>query len=399
MYDVLAGVRVVEVAAWLFAPSCGAVLADWGADVVKVEHPVTGDPYRGFFDIGGIQPMIEFANRGKRSIGIDLATDEGRELLYELVEGADVFVTNLLAGSREKLGIDIDDIRRRNSNIIYIRASGYGPQGPDASTGGFDIAAAWARVGICDQLTGPDATYAAPMPGGIGDCVGGLSAAGAVAGALFRRERTGVASDIDVSLFHGGLWLAATLLMLTAHQPPGTSRKPYDRFAVTNPLMNSFKTKDGRWLYLALLQPDPHWPSLCEHLGRPELATDPRFVDFAARMENCAACVRELDAIFATRTLDEWRDELRDFDGVWAPVQTMREVLDDPQVAANGYLSHVTTDKGEIHYVTSPAQFDRRSLGEVVQAPEHAQHTEEILLELGFTWDRIIELKEVGAIS
>lgn len=400
VYDLLEGVKVVEVAAWLFAPSCGAILADWGADVIKVEPPKNGgDPYRGFFHAGPVNPTIELANRGKRSIGIDVSTPEGREALLRLVADADVFVTSLLPGPRSRLRIDVEDIRAVNPSIIYVRASGYGPRGPDAETPGYDAAAAWARVGFADYLTPPDAPDPIQPPGGIGDCVGGLSGAGAVAAALFRRQRTGVPAEVDLSLLAGGMWMNATILM--THANPGQDgpvMQHRDRFAPRNPLSNNYKTKDGRWIALVVIQPDPHWESFCEHIGRPELVDDPRFANFHARAEHNRELVTILDEVFASRTVDEWRDRLSTFRGVWAVNQSPAEVVDDPQVLANGYIVPGEEPGPPMRAVSSPAQFDGRPLGPVRRAPEFGQHTEELLLECGYSWEQIIAMKDAGAI-
>ncbi|MGF7235259.1 MAG: CaiB/BaiF CoA transferase family protein [Frankia sp.] len=399
-YDLLAGVKVVEVAAWLFAPSCGAILADWGADVIKVE-PTTngGDPYRGFFHTGPVNPTIELANRGKRSVAVDLSTPAGREVLTRLVAEADVFVTNLLPDSRGRLGIDLADIRAANPQVIYVRASGYGPAGPDAETPGFDAAVAWARVGIAQFLTPPDASQPIHPPGGIGDCVGGLAGAGAVAAALVKRGRTGVASEVDISLLAGGMWMNATVLMMEANAgPEGSPMRGVDRRAVRNPLSNSYRTKDGRWLSMVVIQPDPHWRSFCEHVGQPEWADDPRFVDFHARMTNNRELIGLLDEVFASRGLDEWRAALSTFSGVWDVLQTPAEVVRDQQVLANGYLLAGQEPGPPLSAVASPAQFDGQPLTGARRAPEHGQHTEEILLACGYSWDDIAALKDQGAI-
>jgi crotonobetainyl-CoA:carnitine CoA-transferase CaiB-like acyl-CoA transferase len=399
-YDVLAGVKVVEVSAWLFAPSCGAILADWGADVIKIEQTVNGgDPYRGFFHNGPVNPTIELANRGKRSLAVDLSTPAGRDILLRLVAEADVFVTSLLPGSRERLGIGVEDLRAVNPALIYVRASGYGPRGPDAETPGYDAAVVWARSGFAEYLTPEDAPQPPPQPGGIGDCVGGLSGAAAVAAALYKRERTGEPSDVDISLLHGGVWMNATVLMMTANAGPQGSLMQYtSRREMRNPLVNTYKTKDGRWLGLVVIQPDPFWSSFCEHVDRVDLVDDPRFVDFAARMANCTELIDILDEVFAARTLDEWRDQLETFEGVWAVNQSAEEVVADQQVLANGYLVPGEEPGPPLTMVTAPAQFDNSPLTSTRRAPEHGQHTEEILLEQGYSWDDIVEFKQQGAI-
>ncbi|WP_063045180.1 CaiB/BaiF CoA transferase family protein [Nocardia pseudovaccinii] len=399
MYDVLEGVRVVEVSAWMFAPSCGAILADWGADVLKIEMVEGGDPYRGYFATGTVAPAIELANHGKRSLAVDLRTSEGRGVLSKVLRDADVFVTSLLTESRKRLRIDLDDIRADNPKIIYARATGQGTRGPDAEVGGFDLASAWARSGIANYLTLPSAAQPVHQPGGTGDCVGGISLAGAVAAALYKRERKGVPSEIDTSLLHAGLWMFAVVLNMEANRGVGgVDMTRGSRTAVPNPLVNSYRTKDDRWIWLVVLQPDPHWRSFCEHIGRPELAADERFATFEARAGNRGECIRELDEAFASATLDEWRERLATFSGVWSVCQTVPEVLSDPQVIANGYLSSIDGHGVEARSVTPPVQFDRAPLGPVAAAPAHGQQTEEVLLEHGYSWDDIAALKDLGAI-
>jgi crotonobetainyl-CoA:carnitine CoA-transferase CaiB-like acyl-CoA transferase len=401
MYDVLEGVKVVELAAWLFAPSCGAILADWGADVIKIESPANGgDPYRGFFHIGPVSPTTELANRGKRSIALDLSRPEGRDVLVRLVAGADVFLTSFLPRVRAKLGVDVADIRAINPSIIYARASGYGTRGPDAETPGYDAAAVWARSGFSDFVTPAGATQPIPQPGGIGDCVGGMSGAGAIAAALFKRARTGLPSEVDMSLFHGGMWMNATVLMLEANAgPEGNPMHQIDRRLMRNPLSNTYKTKDDRWLWLGLIQPDLKWRSFCDQIGRRDLVDDPRFVDFNARMENNTELITLLDEIFASATLDEWRERFMTFDGVWAAHQSPAEVVQDRQAVANGYIVSAEQPGPPLRAVTSPAQFDGQPLTTVPRAPEHGQHTEEVLQDHGYSWEEIAALKEQGVIA
>jgi len=399
-YDVLAGVKVVEVAAWLFAPSCGAILADWGADVLKIETPHHGgDPYRGYFHPGPVNPTIELANRGKRSVALDLSTAGGRDALLRFVADADVFVTSLLPGPRARLRIEVSDIRAVNPSIVYVRASGYGTRGPEAETPGYDAAASWARAGFADFLTPPDSSQPIPPPGGIGDCVGGLTGAGAVAAALYKRATTGAPVDVDVSLLHSGMWMNATVLMMQANAgPEGSQMRRMDRRASPNPLVNSYRTKDGRWLWMVVIQPDPHWRSFCEHIGRPELIAEPRFADFHARMEHNTELIEILDEVFASATLDEWRERLRTFSGVWDVNQTPQEVVDDQQARANAFVASGVEPGPPLTAVTSPAQFDNVVMTAVPRAPEHGQHTEEVLLEHGYTWDEISALRDQGAI-
>ncbi|MFX4286988.1 CaiB/BaiF CoA transferase family protein [Janibacter sp. G349] len=405
MGNVLDGVRVIEVAMWTFVPSAGAALAEWGADVIKVEHPVTGDAQRGLVNskflpqqVGGANYMMEVPNRGKRSIGLDLGTDEGRSILYRLCEDADVFLTNFLPDARARLGIDVADIRAHNPRVIYARGSGAGQRGPEAHKGGFDSSSYWARGGIGYAVTPPDASYPVRMRSAFGDVMGGLTIAGGLAAALFHRERTGEASVVDVSLLNLAMWnLSVDIASAPLFTEEGVHR--YDPEAMINPTVGMYPTRDGRHLNLTMLQSDRYWAELVDAMGCPELADDPRFIDHAARERNSAACTQALKTVFLGRTLDEWRDALAAIEGVWSPLQTPLEVHDDPMVAANGYLSVVETTSGRsLALVANPVQFDEQP-AQPTGAPEHGQHTEEILLDHGYDWDDLVGLKERGVIT
>jgi crotonobetainyl-CoA:carnitine CoA-transferase CaiB-like acyl-CoA transferase len=404
MNDVLDGIRVLEVAAWTFVPAAGAVLADWGADVIKVEHPKTGDPQRGLISSGlipggpgAVNYIIEQPNRGKRSIGLDISTDEGRELLYRLAERSDVFLTNFLPDVRRRLKIDVEHIRAVNPNIIYARGSGQGTRGPDAERGGYDGASFWARGGIAAALTPRDLDYPIGPRPAFGDLPGGMTIAGGIAAALFKRERTGVPSVVDVSLLGFAMWMLSPDVVASKLYG-GDPLPKFSRTEAPNPLTNTYRTSDGRHVTLIMLQPDRFWPDLCRRIDRPDLIDDPRFADGMSRYENRAACVAELDAVFGSRTLAEWKEALADAEGVWAPVQTAAELHDDPQVVANGYVTEVKRDDGvTFPLVASPVNFDGTDVV-LHAAPEHGQHTEEILLELGCSWEDIAQHKESGAV-
>jgi crotonobetainyl-CoA:carnitine CoA-transferase CaiB-like acyl-CoA transferase len=399
VYDILQGVRVVEVSSWLFVPAAGAVLADWGADVIKIEHPVMGDPIRGLTNAeasGAIMnPNTELPNRGKRSMGLDVASDEGREILYTLVESADVFLTNFLPETRRRLAIDVDDIRARSPRIVYALGTGQGSLGPDAECGGFDLASAWARGGPAFQMT-PTGGEPPNQPGSFGDLSGAMNLAGAVAAALYRRQRDGHAPVVEVSLYATGMWWMAQAITAGA---VGVTREFRTRRNPFNALVNYFPTSDGRWVCLVFLQADRWWPDLCRHLGRPDLIDDPRFAEAKARNAHVEECTQVLDEIFRTRTLAEWRDVLGTLEGVWAPVLSPAEIGEDPQAIANGYLPDVDKGDGRVYRgVASPVQFDQDPIGTLNGAPEHGQNTEEVLLELGLGWDDIVGLKERGTV-
>jgi crotonobetainyl-CoA:carnitine CoA-transferase CaiB-like acyl-CoA transferase len=401
----LAGIRVIEVASWMFVPSGGSVLVDWGADVVKVEHPITGDPQRGLVtsglvpgDAGGVNFMIEQPNRGKRSVAIDIAHPDGHEALMRLVETADVFLTSYLPPVRRKLGIEVDDLRARNASIVVARGSGQGTLGPDAEKGGYDGASFWARGGMGSILTQPDGwPFRQPTPA-FGDVMGGLATAGAVAAALVKRARTGEGSVVDVSLLATAMWQLAPMIVAAKLFPGAGMPTSGDRFESPNPAVGSYRTSDGRFVSLVLLQSDRHWADLVKRLGVPDMAFDDRFRDAAARKANSRECVARLDEAFGAQPMSYWKDVLDDFDGVWTPFQTFDELYDDPQVVANGYLPAATVASGQqVQLVASPAQFDEAAV-EVARAPELGEHTELVLLEAGFDWDELTTLKASGAV-
>ncbi|HMJ78884.1 MAG TPA: CoA transferase [Iamia sp.] len=400
----LDGIRIIEVASWMFIPSGGSVLVDWGADVLKVEHPETGDPQRGLVTsgllpggAGAVNFMMEQPNRGKRSIGIDLATPEGHEVLMRLVEGADVFLTNYLPPVRRKLNIDVDDLRARNPDIIVARGSGAGPKGPEAEKGGYDGASFWARGGVA--MTMPDREGwppGQPTPA-FGDVMGGMATAGAIAAALVKRERTGETSVVDVSLLATAMWQISP--MIIASKLFGFSKIPQgDRTKMSNPGVGTYRTADDRYIALILLQSDKHWDDFAVRLEAPDLVTDPRFVDSAARAQNGPECIARLDELFGAQPLDHWKEVFATFEGVWSPFQTLDELYEDVQVVANGYLPAMTAGNGdEVQLVANPAQFDEEPVV-VERAPEHGEHTELVLMEAGYDWDQISALKESGAI-
>jgi len=403
--ETMRGVRVVEVASWTFVPAAGAILADWGADVLKIEHPVTGDPQRGLAALG-VMPgagsagdfMMQVPNRGKRSVGLDIASEEGRAVLAKLVATADVFLTNMLPSVRGRLRIDVDDIRADNPDVIYVRGHGQGAHGPDADKAAFDGTAYWARAGMADTLRPAELTEPLGARPAIGDVMGGMAIAGGIAAALFERERTGVARVVDISLLNTGMWqLQGDIAMSGALGLDDVLRFAGGRGG--NPLVANYPTKDGRFVFLNMMQADRFWPDLCTHLGRPDLIDDPRFANAAVRAEHGEECVDVLKEAFRARTLDEWREAFTTLSGAWAPVQRAPELKRDHQVVANGYIQVVTDADGrDYDLVGAPAQFDGAA-HELRPAPSHGEHTDEVLLDLGYTWDELIELKVAGTVT
>ena len=397
MSDILGGIRVVELAAWTFVPAAGAVLADWGADVIKVEHPETGDPQRGLISsgivsgAGGVNHFVEQPNRGKRSVAIDTRTPDGLELLMKIVETADVFLTNLLPDSRERMGIDVDQIRARNPKIIYARGHGYGTRGDLAAQGGFDLAAYWARGGIGDAYSLGDGSYPPIQRPAFGDVYGGLSIAAGIAGALVKRERTGEPSIVDVSLLNAAIWQLGPDIVgagITGQDIP-----KFNLEEMPNPVASMYKTKDGRFVAFVLLQADRFWLDFCTRLGRPDLIDDERYANAVVRFQNRADCIAELRKTFESKDLSHWEQAFAGFEGVWDVVRTAHEVHSDKQALINGYLPRVTDLNGnEFALAASPVQFDETPL-DLTCAPGHGEHTDALLAELGFGEEEIIEFK------
>jgi crotonobetainyl-CoA:carnitine CoA-transferase CaiB-like acyl-CoA transferase len=400
MGGVLDGIRVVEVSMWAMVPATGAILGEWGADVIKIEGP-TGDPIRGLM-VAGVKPdgpkfTWEMWNRGKRAIALDLQNPEAQSILHELVAEADVFLTSILPAGRRKLGIDLDAIRSANPRIIYASSSGQGARGPDAEKGGYDSITFWARSGAAASAT-PDGADPVGMPaGGFGDATSGLALAGGVAAALVRKMRTGEGSVVEGSLLATAMW--SMQMSITGAAAAGLPEMPrMSRRRPFNPLVNTYPTSDHRWIALCMLQADRYWSGFCEAIGRPDLVDDPRFVDAKSRAENGDACVGALEETFRSQPLSVWRKRLATQEGQWDVLNTVSEVLDDPQVSANNFAQRVQYDGGhELPLVASPVHFDGAA-PTVRPAPDFAAHTDEVLSSLGWDDEAILDAKINGTV-
>jgi len=401
------GVKVIEVASWTFVPAAGAVLADWGADVIKVEDPEKGDPQRGLSvgnigskGAGGVSFIVEQPNRGKRSLGLNIGTEQGREVLLKLVAKADVFLTNLLPDRLERLKLTVEDVRAANPNIIFARGTGFGVRGEDASKAGFDGSSYFSRGGIAHMLKELDAPWPPMQRPAFGDIVGGFAIASGIAGALYKRERTGEPSIVDVSLLGLAAWqLAPDIVAAGLMGEENLSRFSTDD--MPNPIVNYYKTQDGRYVQLMMLQADRFWPEVTELIERPDMLTDERFATGPARFQNRVECIAELRKAFESKPLSEWRERMAKLEGAWAVVQTPGEVLTDPQVVANGYVRPVLAPDGEtqVSLVANPVQYDETP-PDLTRAPGAGEHTDEILeQELGLDWDAIIALKVAGVVN
>ena len=405
MTAVLQGVKVLEVAEHTFVPAASALLSDWGAEIIKIEHVERGDAMRGIASSGlaivpnNVHALLEHSNRGKKSLGLDLTSPDGLDILYKIAATSDIFLTNKLPSVRQKLKIGVEEIRAANPNIIYVRGTGQGERGPDADKGSYDALAFWARSGVAMGAKRPESDLIPVPPApGFGDSIGAMTIAGGIMGALFHRERTGEATIVDVSLLGTGLWAMgqAVALSLVLDIPWGVP--PEDRL-LSNPLSRNYATKDGRVLAFTCLQAGKYWPGMCDVIGRPELTQDPRFADHASIMANSIAAIEILNEVIGSATLEEWLERLAPFNGQWAIVQDTLQAAVDPQTVANGYLQDCRTADGTpFQLVAAPVQYDEQP-ATPGRAPEFNEHGDSILADIGLDMDAIIDLKVRGVVA
>ncbi len=399
----LDGIRVIDWTIWQQGPVCSTMLGDLGADVIKVEERVGGDPGRGMAKLSGVdladRPNFYFEanNRNKRGLTVDLKKPEGREILYRLVERSDVFVQNFRQGVAERLGLGYAELRRRNPKLIYATATGYGPQGPESGDPSFDQLGL-ARSGIMLAAGEPDMPPLA-IAGGIADQMGAIMLAYGVLAALLARERFGVGQAVDTS--HLGSMMALQGLSVSARLMWGFAIPRMPRKYQANPLWNHYQCQDGRWICLGMLQPDRYWADFCRVIERPELAGDERFADMRARAAHAPAAIEILDAVFATKPLADWLRILRaGGDFIFCQVNAVDDLPSDPQVQANDYVVDFAHPRfGPTQVIGLPVHLSETPGSIRLPAPEFGEHTEQILTELlGYSWEQIAELKDANVI-
>ena len=391
---VFSGVRIIELAQFVFVPGASVLLADQGAEVIKIESPGQGDPYRTLKigdgrEVGTTNLAMEQNNRGKKSVALDLKTEEGREALLRLIETADVFITSLRPKAIRALKLDVEHLRARNPKLIYARGNGLGFKGAEADKAGFDASSFWARGGMAYAFTLPGNEPTPPRPA-MGDHSGATSLAFAIAGALFKKAATGEPSVVETSLLQTAVWMLSS--DVTYSQTPGyqvhsAQGNPY-------PLMRGYPTKDGRLIQLMLLDPRPHWPGLCKMLEIEDLVDDPRFDDNASRMRN----VNELAAILGERIARHdwahWQPIFDAWDAPWELVRTIQDLHSDPQVLANNMIFTLDVGGNPVRVVSGPATFDGRATPvDPKGSPGMGEHTDELLLGAGYSASDIAHLK------
>lgn len=381
----LEGTKVVELSTHIAAPGAAGILADWGADVVKIEWG-SGDPMR-FTNAelmpDATSPIFHLDNRGKRSIRLDLRSEGGREAILRLLREADVFITNRRPAALKAARLDFDSIHKENPRLVYASVTGYGLQGPDADLPGYDVAAFWARASVANLMI-PKGEEPFVLRTGVGDHTCSLATVSGILAALLQRGRTGQGQLVETSLIRSGVYAVGSDLSTFLRLGRIKSNRP--RKETIAPLVNFFKTRDGQWVCVMPRHERIDWPKICEAAGRPELTADPRFRGVRERMANVDALVTALDEGFGELDYAEVASRLRAHDVVFAPVQDPRQLAADPQAEAAGCFVDLTDRNGEAFRSTaSPVRFPAEPLKPRWAAPTVGQHTAEVLGELGFT--------------
>ena len=401
MTGILEGTKIVELGHMVAVPVAGATMADWGANVLKIE-PLDGEMARGIYimqdqedpaaDLPSNNWYFHVLNRGKKTISVDLKTEVGRNIVYKLVEEADVLTANYERSSMAALGMDYSTLQQVNPKLIYASLTGYGTEGPDKDLRGLDWTAAWARGGIMQSLAGPDGIPVASR-GGMMDRVTGSHLVGGICAALYHREKTGEGQEILFSLYHTGVW---SILEDVQAELVGQRLPPHDRTAPMSPTANSYCTKDGKWFWISGL--GSGWKNFCEVIGRPDLVDSDLFKRYYTSDESKHALIQILDEVFASKSRAEWNDIFNRHNFLFGRAASPAEVVADEQAEANGFFADLGHPGEEMRVIASPVKFTQNPSAVKGPAPEIGQHTEEMLRELGYEWEEITALKEQGVI-
>ena len=396
----LSGIRVLEVASWLAAPSCAALMADMGADVIKVE-PTIGDGYRRLYDgmLGedAIHPSFQFDNRGKRGICVDLESEEGQNLVRELASDVDIFLTNLTQPRLEKYGLTDDGLHKTNPTLIFAALSGYGLTGPDSDRTAFDQTAFWARSGAMSMFGDRDDTSPLLCRGGYGDRTTALNLLSSILAALRLRDQTGEGQYVEVTLQRTGVWTLASDVCNALHDRVQADKSSHK--APPSPIWNYYRTADDRWFAFVMPDPRPYWGKFCKMLGREDWLTDARFQELAGFTEHSAEIIPELDALFASHDLAWWREKFDAAGLIWEPVALLTEVIEDPALRERGAFTLVVHDTaGAVEIVAAPFYIRGAEVEARGPAPNKGQHTKEVLLEKGLSEAEIDRMMGAGVV-
>jgi len=410
----LKDIKIVELATMAAVPMTGRLLSEWGAEVIHIEHPVTGDPWRGWMTQSGNEfpAKLEYHfwenyNRNKKSLTLDISQPKGQEILRQLVKEADVFTTNRRPYEIEKYDLGYETLSQLNKRLIYASFTGFGRKGPDKNAPGQDTIGFWARSGFMYLMQQKGS--APPSPGyrtvAAGDKVSGMTMACGILLAILARQQSGVGQEVDVSLLNTGIYTLAPLaLVLGGLEDIFETREEFETALRkeredVSPLFISFETKDNRWLQLSLAPSDRYWSGFCGAIEMAELEHDPRFESIEQRLENQPALFKILESKFLEKTLAQWAERFEAVELLWTPIKSPEEVLQDPQVDANDYIMPFDHPEfGEIRVLANPIKHSKTPAAIRAPAPEFGQHTEEILLEHGYSWEDIEQFREESII-
>ena len=397
---IFAGLKVVDCASFIAAPAAATVLSDFGADVIKIEPPGAGDPYRNLPNLPGY-PSSEhnyawmMESRNKKSLALDLAKPEGKMVLRKLVAEADVFITNFPPAVRARLGVTYKELSPLNDRLIYACFTGYGDRGEEANKPGFDSNAWWARSGLMDLVRADTETTPARSVAGMGDHPCAMALYSAIVTGLYRREKTGKGSEVKSNLMANGVWASSVLVQAKLCGAQFEERRPRER--ALNAVTNHYRCRDNRWIILSLLNEEKQWPTLARCLGRDDLAADPRFLTKPDRHARSAELIQIFDEVFATRDLADWRKALDGSGLVFGIVNILDDIPNDQQMKDNEVL--VPFENDTMLTVNSPIWVTGSQKVTPKMPPRVGQHSDEILRGAGYGDDEIAKLRAVGAVG